>query len=145
MARCHCPEFFHIPHHISFAKGFWPSQVSSLPFASTSILSFTTQYPGTQLRVFLRIPPYWQHPGWLKHSKAQPWPHGSLSVCSNKPPPWLTLDIVTQQPLGSHSVKMASSLFALLFCSSKTWGILGQYEHITSQVWHLYPLTVGAP
>lgn len=80
--------------------------------------------PSTQERnwVLLWFLPCWQHNRWLKHSKAQPQPHGSLSVCSNKPPPWLTLDIITQQALGSCSVKMVSLFTSLTLLLFKTTG-----------------------
>jgi len=99
MTRSYCPGFFHKPHHLSLSKCFWPSRPSPLSPASISIYSFT-QEQDTQLGIFLWSPQNWQHPRWLQRSRWQPWPQGSLSICSNKPHPWLTL---TSSPTSSGS------------------------------------------
>ena len=59
-------------------------------------------HPGTRhpTWLFLWSPQCWQQSGWLECSERQPWPRGSLSICSNKPHPWLTL---TPSPTSSGS------------------------------------------
>lgn len=132
--RCHCPGFFHKSCHISLSKCFQLSQASPSSLASRSIFSFT-QDQGTRLGVFLWILQNRQHPGWLKHSRGQPWPRGSLRVCSDKPHPWLTL---TSSPKSSGSYE--NSLLTIHLSHSLALQTAGSPKTVGAHR-HAFPLT----